>query len=177
MEEKDNSDSVLMNEMTAVAPEYYRDAMSHFAGAVHVVTTRGIFGLRGATVSACCSLSDNPPTLLICVMKQHEGNQMFVGNGHFCVNTLAGEHHSLADVFAGRHGFSQEERFAHAHWTEMKTGSPVLENALAAFDCRLVGWHEYATHYILFGQVVSICCSSEKDALIYLNRNYHRLKL
>ena len=38
---------------------HYRDAMAHFAGAVHVVTTDGPAGKRGTTVIAACSVSDN----------------------------------------------------------------------------------------------------------------------
>ncbi len=39
-----------------ISSQEYRDAMSHFAGAVHIVTTDGIKGKRGVTISACCSL-------------------------------------------------------------------------------------------------------------------------
>jgi len=161
-----------------VSPESYRDAMSHFASAVHIVTTAGIAGRRGTTVSACCSLSDNPPTLLICVMKQHEGNRLFIENGHFCINTLAGKHRPISDVFAGRSPMvNQAERFSQGQWTMMKTGSPVLEDALASFDCQLVCWYDHATHYILCGRVIDIRRSDAKDALIYLNRQYNQLPL
>ncbi|WP_033313251.1 flavin reductase family protein, partial [Bartonella rattaustraliani] len=44
-----------------------------------------------------------------------------------------------------------------------------------SFDCRLTCWHEHATHCVLIGEVVAIHCHQEKDALMYLNRNYHTL--
>jgi len=163
--------------LCAVEPQIYRDAMSHFAGAVHVVTTDGVAGLRGTTISACCSLSDAPPTMLVCLMKQHEANWLFIENGRFCVNTLSGRHRQLSDLFAGRGGMGQEERFAQAKWHILTTGAPVLDGALAAFDCRLTGWHEHDTHYILHGQVVDVCRTHRSEALIYLNRNYHTLSL
>ncbi|AQS41765.1 MAG: Flavin reductase family protein [Candidatus Tokpelaia hoelldobleri] len=174
---KKSTDSVLITDLPAVSPERYRDAMSHFAGAVHILTTRGGAGVRGTTVSACCSLSDNPPTLLVCLMKQHGSNRLFIENGHFCINTLGGQHQKLSDIFAGRGDLTQEKRFAKADWKELKTGSPVLQGALASFDCRLVGWHEHATHYILYGRVVDIQRNNAKEALLYLNRGYHRLAL
>lgn len=166
-----------LEKLDPVAPQLYRDAMSHFASAVHIVTTDGIAGMRGTTVSACCSLSDAPPTLLICLMKQHKGNRNFIDNGLFCINTLAGEHRNLSDLFGGRGGLSQEERFAKTQWRTLKTGAPVLEDALASFDCRVVGWHEHDTHYVIFGQVLDIRRNMAKDALIYLNRSYHFLPL
>lgn len=175
---KENSlNTIEIDEQETISPVSYRDAMSHFGAAVHIVTTKGVAGLRGVTISACCSLSDNPPTLLICVMKQHASNSLFIDNGHFCINTLAGEQQPLADIFAGRCGIDQTERFAGAGWTSLKTGSPVLENALAAFDCRLVCWYEHATHYILCGRVVDMRSCDAGNALMYLNRGYHKLPL
>ncbi|TIW51814.1 MAG: flavin reductase, partial [Mesorhizobium sp.] len=50
-----------------IGPQAYRDAMAHFAGQVHVVTTDGPAGRRGATVIAACSVSDTPPTVLVCL--------------------------------------------------------------------------------------------------------------
>lgn len=50
--------------IVTVSSQEYRDAMSHFAGAVHIVTTNGIKGKRGVTISACCSLSDDPQHFL-----------------------------------------------------------------------------------------------------------------
>jgi len=160
-----------------IESQSYRDAMSHFAGAVHIITTDGVAGLRGTTISACCSLSDAPPTMLVCLMKQHESNRLFIDNGRFCVNTLAGRHQYLSDIFAGRASMSQEERFALGSWNILTTGSPVLDGALAAFDCRLTGWHEHETHYILHGQVVDVARTHRSQALIYLNRGYHTLPL
>lgn len=155
----------------------YRDAMSHFAGAVHIVTTHGEKGTRGVTISACCSLSDNPPTVLVCLMRQHEENRIFIENEKFCVNTLAGHHKDLSDVFAGRGKLTQEQRFLHAQWDILKTGAPVLNDALVALDCQLIGWHVHATHYVLIGEVVAVKTHSGANALMYLDRSYHTLPL
>ncbi|RCL01712.1 MAG: Flavin reductase family protein [Candidatus Tokpelaia sp. JSC085] len=177
MHEKNNLDTVIMGRQDVVSSQCYRNAMSCCATAVHIITTAGSAGWRGMTVSACCSLSDKPPTLLTCILKQNEANRLFLENGHFCINTLAGSHQPLAEIFAGRCGLNQKERFAKTGWTRMKTGSPVLENALASFDCRLVCWYDHATHYILYGQIVGISCSDSENALVYLNRGYHHLAL
>ncbi|WP_254493579.1 flavin reductase [Bartonella sp. B1099] len=160
-----------------VSSQEYRDAMSHFAGAVHIVTTDGIKGKRGVTVSACCSLSDNPPTLLVCLMRHNLKNHVFMENGIFCVNSLAGKHRPLADAFSRRCNVTQNERFDRTQWGTLQTGAPSLSDALASFDCRLICWHEHATHCILIGEVVAINRNQEKDALMYLNRRYHTLPL
>lgn len=76
--------------------------MSHFAGAVHVVTTDGKAGRRGVTVSAACSVSDSPGTLLVCLNHNNPFNRMFDDNGVFVLNTLASIHQSLAVAFSGK---------------------------------------------------------------------------
>lgn len=163
--------------IVTVSPVEYRDAMSHFAGAVHIVTTNGTNKKRGVTISACCSLSDNPPTVLVCLMRQHEDNRFFIENEKFCVNTLGGQHKALSDIFAGRGGLTQQQRFAYANWQTLKTGSPVLTDALVALDCQLVGWHVHATHYVLIGEVVAVKKHPGIDALMYLDRSYRTLPL
>lgn len=166
-----------LQHIVTVSSQEYRDAMSHFAGAVHIVTTNGIKGKRGVTVSACCSLSDNPPTLLVCLMRHNLKNQLFVENGNFCVNSLAGKHRSLADIFSRRYNYSKTECFNREQWGTLQTGAPSLLDALASFDCRLICWHEHATHCILIGEVIAIKRNQDKDALMYLNRRYHTLPL
>lgn len=168
--------NITLNTMP-VEPKTYRDAMSHYAGAVQVVTTAGSAGRRGLTLTASCSVSDNPPTVLICLQKAHEENQLFIKNAVFAVNTLAGSHEQLADAFSGRIGLTQDERFELAAWDVLATGAPTLKGALAIFDCRVVSVQEHSTHHVLFGEVVGLRSSADEEALIYLNRRYHTLEL
>lgn len=161
----------------SVESKTYRDAMSHYAGAVQLVTTAGAAGRRGLTLTAACSVSDNPPTLLICLQKSHEDNRLFIENGVFAVNTLGGVHQQLADAFSGRIGLTQDERFELGQWEVLETGAPVLKAALAAFDCRVTSVQEHSTHHVLFGEVVGLRSNADAEALIYLNRRYHTLEL
>ncbi len=155
----------------------YRDAMSHYAGAVQIVTTAGAAGRRGLTLTAACSVSDNPPTVLICLQKIHEENRIFIENGVFAINTLAGVHQQLADAFSGRIGLTQDERFELATWEALATGAPVLKGTLAAFDCRVISVQDHSTHHVLFGEVIGLSSNTDDEALIYLNRRYHKLEL
>lgn len=164
-------------ETTVVEPQAYRNAMSHFAGAVQLVTTNGEAGRRGLTLTACCSVSDNPATVLVCLQKVHEHNRLFIENGVFAINTLSAAHQNLSDAFSGRFQMSQDERFALAEWQTLATGAPILRNALAAFDCRITSVQDHSTHYVIFGEVVQIAQNMDDEALIYLNRRYHSLPL
>lgn len=158
-----------------VEPQLYRDAMSRFAGAVHIVTTAGPAGPRGLTVIAACSVSDRPPTILVCVNAGSPGNELFVENGVFALNTLAAGHQALSAAFSGMTGLSSDERFTLGDWDTMATGAPTLQGALAVFDCELTEAREMATHRILFGKVRGVRVGASEDPLIYHNRSYRTL--
>ncbi len=153
----------------------YRDAMSRFAGAVHVVTTDGKAGRRGVTVSAACSVSDNPATLLVCLNRNNAHNLMFDKNGAFALNTLGAIHQPLAVAFSGKDHLTQDERFALAEWEVNDTGAPVLVGALASFECRLIDAKDMATHRVLFGEVTAIRTRDDISPLVYHHRGYHTI--
>ena len=156
-------------------PQAYRDAMARFGGAVHVVTTNGRAGRRGTTVIAACSVSDRPPTILVCLNRENASNDLFVDNGCFALNTLAGSHTDLANAFSGLTGISQDDRFAHGSWQTLTTGAPVLADSMMSLDCELVDSKDVATHRILIGKVVGIRIGDAPDPLFYYQRAYHTL--
>jgi flavin reductase len=148
----------------------YRDAMVRLPAAVHVITTDGPAGLAGFTASAVISLSDAPPTLLVCVNKQSSVHDAVIGNGVLCVNTLADKHVALSRLFGGK--TPVDERFATGCWRSGATGSPVLEDAAVSFDCEVDSVLDGGTHDILHCRVTSISSRNSARGLVYLNRQY-----
>ena len=155
-----------------VGPQTYRDAMARFAGAVHVVTTDGEAGKRGATVIAACSVSDTPPTVLVCLNRENVKNDAFIRNGNFALNTLASDQQALAEAFSGQTGLPVEERFSLAEWDRIASGAPTLLGALAVFDCEIIDTKDHATHRILFGKVAGIRIGNDVHPPMYFNRGY-----
>nr|WP_272210758.1 flavin reductase family protein [Marinicella sp. W31]MDC2876672.1 flavin reductase family protein [Marinicella sp. W31] len=156
-------------------PRSYRDAMARFAGHVQVVTTAHGGAIRGITATACCSVSDAPPTVLACVNRLNEKNAIFLESGNFALNTLGARHKPIADAFSGLGSLSTAERFALGSWTLNGSGAPVLENAFASFDCRLIEAKAMSTHWILIGEVVDVALGTEDEALMYYQRAYRTL--
>jgi len=156
-------------------PALYRDAMSRYAGHVQLVTTALGAERRGVTITAACSVSDDPATVLICLNNSNEKNEIFFKSGIFALNTLSADHQSLADAFSGKTQLTVDERFAAGKFETLATGAPVLADALAAFDCRVIEIKQATTHNIIFGEVMAIRYSEPKPALLYMNRGYHTL--
>lgn len=149
--------------------------MAEFAGAVHVVTTDGPAGRRGATVIAACSVSDAPPTILVCLNRENPANDVFLENGVFALNTLAAAHEELSVAFSGVTGLDQEARFGHGRWGTLATGAPVLDAAIAVFDCRIVDHKDLHTHRVLFGKVAGLAIGDAAPPLLYHRRGYRVL--
>jgi flavin reductase len=147
--------------------------MARLGAAVSVVATDGPAGRRGFTASAVCSVTDAPPTLLVCVDRAHDTHPALRANGVLCVNTLAAGQQDISAVFAGLAGLEGETRFRHGEWFTLKTGAPALRGAVVSFDCRLARVTEVGTHSVLFCEVVAIRHGAAHEGLIYFGRRYH----
>ncbi|MFC5385802.1 flavin reductase [Aquamicrobium segne] len=156
-----------------VGPQAYRDAMAKFAGHVHIITTDGAAGLRGATVTASCSVSDTPPILLVCLNRENLKNEVFLANGRFALNTLGKQHQPVAAAISGQTGLaSMSERFKVGTWDVIATGAPTLIDAIAVFDCEIIDTKDIATHRIYFGRVAGLRLGKEQPPLLYHDRHY-----
>ena len=76
----------------------FRSAMAHLSAAVNVVTSNGPGGRTGITVSADCSVTDSPPTVLVCVNQSSYTHDIFAKNGRVCVNVLICTYVFIASV-------------------------------------------------------------------------------
>lgn len=151
----------------------FRNAMSLLTGAVNVVTTMGEAGRHGFTASAVCSVTDSPPSLLVCMNRSSHSHDHFIQNKILTVNVLGSQHQDISKVFSSK--MSPEERFEHGTWTILKTGAPVLEDALVSFDCHIDQIQEIGTHTIFICHIVAIQQSQQNRGLVYFNRAYHHV--
>lgn len=152
----------------------FKNAMSLFTNAVNVVTTVGTSGAHGFTASAVCSVTDTPPTLLVCMNQASRSHVHFIENKILTVNVLGVQHEQLSNAFASSK-FSSEERFKQGTWTELETGAPVLKDALVSFDCEIDQIQSVGTHSIFMCRVVAIQQSQQDESLVYFNRTYHQV--
>jgi flavin reductase len=158
-----------------VDSERFREAMSHVAASVHIVTTDGPAGPAGITATSVASIAVEPPMMLFCINRNSPSAVRIVENGVFCINTLSPSDEALADIFAGRTQHHLEQRFTSGEWTKLATGAPVLTSAVAVFDCRLVEVKDVATHSIVIGIVEAVEFGPELTNLTYAHRKYRAI--
>lgn len=157
-----------------VDPNEFREAMRLTASGVTVVTTDGEKGRAGLTVSSLCSLSMEPPSVLICVHRENRALTTLLENGQFVANVLAAGQSRVSDSFAGIIPELREDRFSVATWSPVKSGVPALDGALCNFDCRVAQVFDFGSHRIVAGEVIGVRVGAS-DPLVYSDRAYRSL--
>ena len=152
----------------------FLEGMSHAACTVNIITTDGVAGRAGVTVSAMSSISaDTPkPTLLVCVHQLSPAAPIIIDNGVFCVNVLKDDQAYVSETFAGRFKDVVKDKFDIAEWTQMSSGAPRIVDPLVAFDCELNSSNLVGTHHVFIGEVTEIFVADRGSPLIYANRAY-----
>ncbi|MDB5414644.1 MAG: rutF [Rubritepida sp.] len=154
----------------------FRDAMARLCAAVNIITTDGPAGRAGFTASAMCSVTDSPPTLLVCMNRGVSSCEAFRTNGVLCVNTLSADQQDLSGIFAGFTGIEGPARFESGEWSTLATGAPALKGAMVTFDGRITDMVEKGTHLVVFAEIEAIRLGEGVDtALLYFARDYRKV--
>ncbi|MBM3591673.1 MAG: flavin reductase [Alphaproteobacteria bacterium] len=162
-----------------VSRQEFRDAMARLGAAVNIITTDGAAGQGGITATAVCSVTDDPPTLLVCLNRTSPRSAMFLKNGVLCVNTLSAGQQGISNAFsAPSDKADMASRFNAGTWVPLATGAPALEGAAANFDCRITEVLEQGTHSVVFAEVQAVrFADMAAGCLMYYARGYHGLPM
>lgn len=156
-----------------------REAMRFWASGVAIVGAeyRGV--RHGMTVSSFTSLSLEPPLVMVSLQKATRTHDLVIGSRSFGVSILKQDQLDLSNQFAGLDS-ETDDRFAGHDTYTLETGSPLLHEGLAFFDCRLVGQHDAGTHTVMIGEVAAAQVDQVGDQgspLVYFNRGYRKLNV
>jgi len=136
-----------------VESQDFKDALARFPSGVTVVTIQTEDGPHGMTASAFCSLSMDPPLVLVCVKKGNRTHDKLENAAGFAVNILDKSQVTHSNRFAGwpPEGEGPWDNVSHSPAPE--SGAPFLDGAIASLDCTLYGTREGGDHTIFIGQV------------------------
>ncbi|GHO96925.1 flavin reductase [Reticulibacter mediterranei] len=139
----------------AIEKDFFRQVMGRFATGVTVVTTKHEETLAGLTVNAFCSVSLNPPLILVCIDLNSQAIPLIRASQSFAVNMLTAEQEYLSRCFS-THSEERFDRFCHASYHTAVTGVPILDGSLAFIDARMTAEYPGGDHAIFVGQVVAM---------------------
>jgi flavin reductase (DIM6/NTAB) family NADH-FMN oxidoreductase RutF len=156
---------------TPIDPGQFRKALGQFATGVTVVTTRDAEGRPlGLTVNAFCSVSLDPPLVLVCVDNRSATNAGFQASGVFGVSVLAEGQEALSRRFAG----PGIHRFTGLDCATGHEGVALIPGALAHLVCRVSSSNRTGDHTIYVGEVLSLVAHPGRP-LVYHSSAYRRL--
>ncbi|WET40122.1 4-hydroxyphenylacetate 3-monooxygenase reductase subunit [Citrobacter enshiensis] len=151
----------------------FRDAMASLSAAVNIVTTEGDGGRCGITATAVCSVTDTPPSVMVCLNANSAMNPVFQDNGKLCVNVLNHEQELMARHFAGMTGMAMDERFNLSCWQKGPLAQPVLKGALASLEGEIRDVQAIGTHLVYLVEIKNIILGEDGHGLIYFKRRFH----
>jgi flavin reductase len=172
----------------------FRKAMRTLASAVSIISTADGDGRFGMTATAVCSLSAQPPALLVCINQSASLHRPLLAAGRFCVNTLHADQDELARIFSRQAIKDQvikdqvikdqvikdqvikdqviEDRFARGDWKADDYGVPFLAGAQASVFCAIEDSYSHRTHSIVIGAVYRASVRDRVHPLLYQDGRY-----
>jgi flavin reductase (DIM6/NTAB) family NADH-FMN oxidoreductase RutF len=151
-----------------------RRAFGTFATGVTVVTTGGA-SPHGMTANSFASVSLDPPLVLVCVDRDAIMHRTLVATGAFAVSVLAAHQETVARHFADRWRPLGAAQFDAVDWLPGRcTGAPMIDGAVAHFECELWRTYDGGDHTIFIGRLLSLARQSE-DALLFVQGRFRRL--
>ncbi len=142
--------------------DQYKEAMRSFPASVSVIATGDKEHRTGLTATAVCSLSAEPPQIIVCLNAKTGTFNSIKESRYFSVNVLQAEQEALAKCFGGFDpNISGEQRFSKGCWHQGLLGVPILKGAILTFECSLVEALPAQTHFILVGAVKQIHKSAQ----------------
>ena len=161
--------------MTDEQQRAVRSMMGRFTTGVTIVAARHGPLLAGMTANAIASISVDPPLLMASINRRSETHVAVVGSHSFAVSVLGADQQPIAECFALPTTAAKLQRFCDAPWHEAETGSPILDGAIAYFDCRIIDSHPAGTHTLFVGEIVSAGYEDGGEPLLWFGSRYRRI--
>jgi flavin reductase (DIM6/NTAB) family NADH-FMN oxidoreductase RutF len=150
----------------------FRDVIGHFATGVTVITVLHDDAPLGTTASAVCSLSLEPPMVVICMNETSATGQAVGEAGSFAINILSDAQQDLARRFASK----AADKFEGVPMATGPFGQPLLEASLAQLECRVVETVTGGTHVVFLAEVLG-ATAGVGAPLAYFRGRFGRLDL
>jgi flavin reductase (DIM6/NTAB) family NADH-FMN oxidoreductase RutF len=150
--------------MASIEPAVWKHAMGSFPTGVTVVTTQAEGRISGTAVNAFSAVSMSPSILLVCLKRDSRTLAEIKKSGVFAVNVLADHHEPLVGRFASK---DESDRFSGVAYETGSTGSPLLERAVAWFDCEVHAAVDGGDHEVVLGHVLEVRSHPGAAPLLY----------
>jgi len=149
----------------------FKEGMRRLAASVCIVTTELDGQKIGCTATAVCSLSDTPPSLMVCLNQASLTGKAVSKSKKLCINICSTEDEATSNLFAK--SSNDLDKFQNNDWETTQSGSPRLRSSIAAFDCIVDNIAIAGSHFAITSLIQDISISPDKnEALLYAGGSY-----
>jgi flavin reductase len=156
---------------TPISSDVFKQSMRLLAGGVCIVATNSNGEWHGLTMTAVCSLTMDPPSLIACVNRDAGAHGIMSATKRVSVNVLSHDHMALAELFSSSK-VKGPERFDEQKWIKMASGVPALIDALAVLDCEVIRETEVGQHSVFFCEVKNARLQPNRRPLVHFDRKF-----
>jgi 3-hydroxy-9,10-secoandrosta-1,3,5(10)-triene-9,17-dione monooxygenase reductase component len=149
----------------------FRRVMGRFPTGVVVVAAWHDGKPYGMAVNSFASVSLDPLLLMFCAGRDSSTWPYLRAAGRFAVSVLSADQAEACKVFAARGA----DRFAALPWSLNLSGQPVLDGAIAWFDCVLADVLPAGDHDIVLGRVLNMREGTDEGPLVFHRGAFVRL--
>lgn len=155
-----------------IDPDSFRAALGRFASGITIVTARDRKGRdHGMTVSAFCSVSLEPPLVLISIGHDASMHGLTMEVEQLGISVLSTTQEPLSRRFAD----PESDRFDGVGYSRGESGVALLEEALAHLECTVVTRHEAGDHTLVVCSV-DRAVATDGRPLLYYRGGYAQLE-
>lgn len=153
----------------------FREAMQRLAAPATAITTLKDGTPAGLMATAVCSLSADPPSLIVCINRSATAHDAILRAGFLAVSLYPEGAEDEAGHFAAAKG---QARFDRGEWITKITGAPILASAPVAFDCRIASHQAGYSHTVVIAEIVGLHFAegSDPSCLIWHKRGFVRMQ-
>jgi flavin reductase (DIM6/NTAB) family NADH-FMN oxidoreductase RutF len=164
-----------MGTETPISSDLFKETMRLLAGGVCIVASNSNGERRDLTMTAVCSLTPDPPSLIACVNRDAGTHFMMSATRRVSVNILSRDQIGLAHLFSSSK-VRGADRFDERMWIDMANGVPALVDALAVLNCDITHEASVAQDWVFIYEVKAIRLQPDKRPLVYFNRQFCALQ-
>ncbi|MDQ2683474.1 MAG: flavin reductase family protein [Chloroflexota bacterium] len=157
----------------AISGELFREVFQRWPSGVAVATTTDLDGAPyGMIVGSFCSLSREPPLVMMSAGTTARMHDVIARSGRYAINIISHEQRDILDRFAGFDRTYDENRFEGYRTQTAVTGAPVFPASVAWVDCEVRAAHNGDGYTIYVAEVVaaSLGESSDQMPMVYFRR-------
>ncbi|MBI3398823.1 MAG: flavin reductase [Deltaproteobacteria bacterium] len=149
------------------------EALHRITHGVYVISTKHGKKVNAMTAAWVARASFVPPLVTVAIGKMRYSHDLIQDGGVFAINILGRDAISTGKHFGLTTG-SKVDKFSDVSYDIKATGSPILKDAIAWLDCKVVSHHDAGDHTLFIGEVLDGGVLKDEEPIVYKREGFFK---